>query len=451
MEAVALYEQGFGDDDLLNRKRSGERLSELLERVEDPVVVALDGPWGTGKSFFLQRWVGAHTMQNGGAATTVYFDAFAHDYLEDPLIALTGAVGSQLETDRTKGIWENAKRLAFQVARPAFRMAMAVGTAGATEVAGPIMDAAIESGAKSLESAADDFWKREEGRKAAMGEFRACLAALTSPSTEGAGDEKPLVVVVDELDRCRPDYALTILEVIKHFFAVPRVHFVLGTSLDALEKSVRARYGPDVDAASYLKRFITLKMQLADTLDDRGIQRAETEYFVKASRAMGIEQALIDEMKTHLRLAGKSAGITLRDVEKVMTSLVLLPRRKEMGSVLSGWRSLICSMALLKVMKPDFARAAIEGSASLKEVDQFYGFTPSMLGQEDAEDRSEYNHDAFVIRRFWEFALSGGRQPEAERDMVARQFDPFGSIRKTDILAAIERDFFRDFDLVSEA
>ena len=75
-DEVVLYETGF-DNDFLGRRKFGEILSEVLERIEDPLVVALDGPWGTGKSYFLKRWVGAHTKQNSGSALILYFNAFA--------------------------------------------------------------------------------------------------------------------------------------------------------------------------------------------------------------------------------------------------------------------------------------------------------------------------------------------------------------------------------------
>ncbi|WP_190238221.1 P-loop NTPase fold protein [Cereibacter johrii] len=78
-QEVELYQTGFGEEDQFNRQSSSKSLSELVERIEDPLVIALDGPWGTGKSYFLKRWVGAHKNENGGRATTVYFDAFAND------------------------------------------------------------------------------------------------------------------------------------------------------------------------------------------------------------------------------------------------------------------------------------------------------------------------------------------------------------------------------------
>lgn len=109
-----------------------------------------------------------------------------------------------------------------------------MGTAGATEIAGVIVDAGLEAGSKELEKAAGEFWKKEDGKRAAMEQFREALRKLTEP--EDGEAPKKLVVVIDELDRCRPDFALTLLEIVKHFFAVPHVHFVLGVNLRELQK-----------------------------------------------------------------------------------------------------------------------------------------------------------------------------------------------------------------------
>ncbi|MDG3576975.1 P-loop NTPase fold protein [Rhizobium sp. YJ-22] len=182
---MALYEEGFGESDLLGRKATGQRISELLERVEDPIVLAVDGPWGSGKSYFLKRWVGAHTVENSGAATTVYFDAFANDYLDDPLIGLTGAIGDRLPAGKPQKSWKKAKNVVATVARPALRIAAAFATAGVTEITGPLVDAAVEAAGKEAQDAAEAFWKREDGRRAAMLQFRAALSELTN-------DGKPL-------------------------------------------------------------------------------------------------------------------------------------------------------------------------------------------------------------------------------------------------------------------
>ncbi|MFV0408133.1 MAG: P-loop NTPase fold protein [Paracoccus sp. (in: a-proteobacteria)] len=241
-EVVDLYQQGFVSTDLLYRNQVGERLSELLERVEDPTVTALDGPWGSGKSHFLKRRVGAHQLENRGRAATVYFDAFANDFLNDPLIGLTGAIAERLPDAKPNAL-KAVKGAAAKLVRSILRMTAAAVTAGATEITGPAPDAMIANGGKEADKAIDVFWRRAEGRKAAMQQFQKALEQLTAPSASDQDDTKPLIVVIDELDRCRPDYALAVLKTIRHFFSVPHAHFVLGVNLDALEHMVRARYG----------------------------------------------------------------------------------------------------------------------------------------------------------------------------------------------------------------
>ncbi len=72
----------------------------------------------------------------------------------------------------------------------------------------------------------------------------------------------PLVVFVDELDRCRPDFAIKLIEVVKHLFDVPGVCFVVSTNMKQLSESVRAVYGGGFDAAHYLQRFFDLTYHL---------------------------------------------------------------------------------------------------------------------------------------------------------------------------------------------
>src|SRR3546814_13735172 len=76
-------------------------------------------------------------------------------------------------------------------------------------------------------------------------------------STEGReeANSSSLVVIIDELDRCRPDFALGVLVVLKHFFRAERVHFVLVTNLNHLLLSVPKRYGVGESAQEYIHNF----------------------------------------------------------------------------------------------------------------------------------------------------------------------------------------------------
>jgi len=256
-----LYKTGF-DGDLLDRAASGVALSGLVERIEDPMVIALDGGWGTGKSWFLKRWVGYHRNEHKGTARTVYFDAFAHDYLDDPLVALMGALLEVLaeDGDQTEAERNTLKDAVWKYGPAALQFSTKVAGALFKNYVGDLGDDLTDVGVDGVGTAAA-FWKHEETRRGAMEQFGAALQALTLPDGE-AGEARKLVIVADELDRCRPDYALSLLEVIKHFFAVDNVHFVLGVNLRELENMVKVRYGTQEGAALYLQKFVTLTMEL---------------------------------------------------------------------------------------------------------------------------------------------------------------------------------------------
>lgn len=435
---VALYEEGFGETDLLGRQATGQRISELLERVADPVVLAVDGPWGSGKSHFLKRWVGAHTVENGGTATTVYFDAFANDYLDDPLIGLTGAIGDRLPPGQPQRNWKKAKKVVATVARPALRIAAAFATAGVTEVTGPLIDAAVEAAGKEAQDAAEAFWRREDGRRAAMLQFRAALSEITK---EG----KPLIIVVDELDRCRPDYALSVLEVIKHFFAVERVHFILGVNLEALEQIVNVRYGTGINASDYLKRFVSLSLSLPQHVGNDLSAHASICYFRATAKEMGIEPKMSEVAGDLLSMTLKGTQISLRDIEKVLTRLVLLPQKKEFHRFYSGYQTLIISLVLWQVLKPELFRRALKRKLTVAEIEEFFGMTEDMLKR----DSETYKHDAYFLRGVWQLVLTGTVDVEEDKAHFAKTLDSFGRIGR--VMEMLERDYFGLFEISEPA
>ncbi len=261
---INLYEDDFSEPDVLDRAKIGRALSNLLMRFDDPVVVALDGQWGAGKTYFLKRWVGQHSKDHGAEGRVVYFDAFAHDYISDPLPALVSAVLERLPKSESKSKLENA---AYHVVKVGARFGLSMATNFATEVLPAVGDVVAEDLSDKVKDKVQSFWTKQASRQQEMEEFRAVLEQLAAPSKDQE-TARPLVIVIDELDRCRPDYALEVLEVIKHFFSVPHVHFVLGVNLKALENSVRARYGDKIDAEVYLRKFIQLKLELPSTVDE---------------------------------------------------------------------------------------------------------------------------------------------------------------------------------------
>ncbi|MBY6202306.1 KAP family NTPase [Maritalea mobilis] len=377
---IDLYQDGFDGVCQLDRASEGKKLSNLVEAISEPMVIAVDAPWGAGKSVFLKCWVGAHAKENNGTAKTVYFDAFKNDFMDDPLIGLTGTISERIETTgATKRHWENVKKAAFKLARPALKIGLALATAGATEVAGVVGDAGLNAGSDELEKASEAFWKKEDGRRAAMQSFREALEELAA--------ENKLVIVVDELDRCRPDYALNLLEVIKHFFDVPNVHFVLGVNLKELANSVRARYGVGVQADRYLQKFVTLSMPLVPRRGRYTSNRTQMRHFQNVSEGIGLfGDWKYNWLEEYLQYVDHHARLSLRDVEKIATLAMVTPE-PSLDSPASP--HFYIGLLVLQVLSPSAVESARQGKLT---GDEFFRVFELERRSTDTRDQRYEHH-----------------------------------------------------------
>jgi hypothetical protein len=366
-------EKGFDDTDdagqkldLLGRKPLGQKLTDLVDRIDQPLVIALDGGWGSGKSHFLKLWTGAHKKELSGKAEVIYFDAFEHDFLDDPLVSLV----SRLTVAGAEKTWDTkamaaVKRAALPLVKIVARVGLAVGTAGASEVANALGDAAIGKLADVTDAGIDQFWKAETNRIAAMQGFRKALTDLTTPKTEGDPVCK-IVFIVDELDRCRPDYALSMLEIIKHFFAVPNVHFVLGVNLGELENSVKARYGHEIDSHKYLQKFVSLTMTMPKGLGANPDVNASITYFTKGLDAIAGSADLCALCISTLTRPIIFQDVGLRDTQRLIAVIALLPRSLE--KKLFGYKLLVVGALYLKVIHPLVYKRLRTGKAVFQDV-----------------------------------------------------------------------------------
>jgi hypothetical protein len=300
----------------------------------------------------------------GGKAEVIYFDAFEHDFLDDPLVSLVAKLAKDAPA---RGFAANAMEKVKDAAGPLLklsaRIALAVGTAGGSEVVGAVGDAAIGAIGKTAEEKIDEFWKTETTRIAAMSEFRAALEALTI--REDAKTQK-IVFIIDELDRCRPDYALQMLEIIKHFFTVPNVHFVLGANKHALEHSVRSRYGQGQDATKYLQKFVMLTMSLPAFEPNRAGVLMTRMYYETIAGQYIRSADLKNLMNEYLEQIFLSDALSLRDIQRILTVVALAA--SEVENKVFGYRVLLVGSALLKVLHPSLFIKLRSHNAPLDDV-----------------------------------------------------------------------------------
>ena len=450
---IVLYEEGFGSSDVLDRKRVGKALSNLVARIDDPVVIALDGRWGTGKSYFLKRWVGAHKLENDGKATTVYFDAFANDYLSDPLPALVSALSDRISPSENEKL-AKLKAAAFKVMKPLARAGVALATYGASEVVNGAGEALIASVSDDARAGIDRYWEHEEGRRHAIQEFRLAISSLVDAGHKG--DEHAgasLVVVIDELDRCRPDYALELLEVLKHFFDVPGVQFVLGVNMKALENSVVARYGSNIDAEAYLKKFINIVLNLPSEVGDKHTKEpASLVYLDYLMNQMGTPKHLAPLIKTHIKMIRRTNFVSVREVGKIVSSVSLLREDVlQKDNWFKGYLEVAVTLVISRVLRPALFEKFVNATISDSELLDYFGATKSTITETiDGELNKDYHHPTFWAYMQWKFLVNNGRIEESEEGLtraIVQQFDNFGRLHDAQsIPRMIHRDWLDLFE-----
>lgn len=255
-------------NDLLNRKAPAEALTRLVQSFEGPCVLAVDADWGNGKTTFVNMW--GQSLINQGFPL-VDFNAWETDFSGNPFLALSAEITDGLERcGLPGGKSEELKRQAAAMLRSALPGAFAAGAAavGLNPHAGKEIAAALEAAVDARQS---EYTKAKKSRA----KFEKALkAAVNELAQEQKG--RPLIVMIDELDRCRPSYAVELLEAAKHFFSVDGIVFVLAINRSELVHSIQGLYGGGCDADGYLHRFIDVEVRLPDSDRARFIE-AEIE------------------------------------------------------------------------------------------------------------------------------------------------------------------------------
>jgi hypothetical protein len=271
-EFVVPIENPFANDKL-DRKKCADTLTNLVQNSPGPLVISLNGGWGTGKTVFLKIW--NQVLQNSGF-TTIYFNAWQDDYIHDPLIAIIGQIFNELKDSDLKKIAKSIKECAAPVFRATIFNALRTATVGIVEL--------NEDQLKLIsEKAVDEYVKAGEKLK----DLKERLGKLAHGVKEKG---KPLVIIIDELDRCRPTFAIELLEKVKHLFDTPGIFFVLGIDREQLGHSIKSVYGNEMDLNGYLRRFIDIEFILPEVklgifisylFNQFGLQ----EYFEKRKQA----------------------------------------------------------------------------------------------------------------------------------------------------------------------
>lgn len=282
--------------DPLHRKREIEDFLKMLIAVEPPYTFVIDAPWGSGKTFFVKQVARALQMTNPALSqdsakpsTTfgnideelhkkpylpIYFNAWEDDHFDNPILPILASIASATGEKSVKGGEDFRK-----------------GIIGAIEAAASLVgyggdiNGVIEnfSGANFLEQ-----YKNEK-------ELRGKIDELIKSNLPKIADRA--VIFIDELDRCRPEFAIKVLEQTKTLFQQENIVVVYSTDITQLAHSLQGIYGPRFDGRKYLERFYDKRLELnpikpADYLLYKGINTMDGYTFMDITiDLLGYKQA----------------------------------------------------------------------------------------------------------------------------------------------------------------
>ena len=349
--------------DIFGYAEYGSRLANIVRNLQTPLVLALTGGWGSGKSVFAKQWAGE--LQKSENTPVIYFDAFANDHQKNALFALAGEVmefigrRKKMAGKAGESIARIGKGVSGTLAECAARFAT-LGAAGVGDVS------------KAMKTALDKRMEDADKERDAVKKFR---DALENAAKELGGGQ-PLIFIVDELDRCRPDFALELLEKIKHLFSVPGVCFLVVTNLDKFKAVVQRAYGyNEEEARIYLDKFFHHVLLLPETKVNGGQIPVYTNYLWEKLNLPHERQ----ERKffiTWLTKLAEKYNFSLRDIERMFASITLtcvtMPKMDQAMTpclifVLTG----LCAM---RKAKPDLYQKVQAGLLSAHEFKQFMGY-----------------------------------------------------------------------------
>lgn len=369
-----ITELTFNKRDEFSRKQIAEKAITLLTAEIDISPMVIDGGWGTGKTEFCHKLI--NLMKENDSHHVIYIDAFKADHANEPLMAILAEVIKVLPS-------EEAKQGFIKKALPAVRFGLkTVAKAGvshllrqdAADVANDFdkeiqktADKAIDA---TVESLLKDHVKAEQNLKALQ-------EALREIATE-----KPIVLFVDELDRCRPDFAVDMLEIMKHTFGVEGVSFVLVTNTQQLKASINHCYGSSVNAQRYLDKFLKFSFKLSEAHSPNNYHYthvSESHFRGMVNKSPLLEKCRLfdDGVFSVIKHLIKLHNISLREIETFVRNLeiyqTLTSNEGVADNIIFGYKLLRIFGVWTFTFNPKLAHDILSEQVNARELGTFLG------------------------------------------------------------------------------
>ena len=367
--------------------------------------MVLDGEWGTGKSVFAAQWAGL--LRNQGHEV-VYLDAFECDAHDDAFFALFAPIYRSISSD------DQVRKLVVNAGLELLRTV--AGNAG-IPLAGAILDHITTT--KGADDVLQARLNRVEQEASAISEFRkalakACQSMTQRPELPDGDDANPrLIFLIDELDRCRPTFALSVLERMKHIFNAEEICFVLVTHLKELAAMVKHAYGLE-EPERYLEKFYHLRIDFAhlresgSTSDKANVRDKYHNYLCER---FDLPREYDELTSLTIRNLNETKQPSLRSQERATVNLFLYDSAGRCAAI-PDMLKFAAALCMMRCVDFELYRMAAKGQMTYENVNPFLELDRWNSSDEERRD----------IEAWWRLVTNEGEDgasPEVKRRMNA--------------------------------
>lgn len=235
-------------------KLEPSKIIEELENNSDYIQrIFIDAPWGMGKSFFskaLKEKIEKGNETRGEEIKFININAWETDYFSDPMKSMVGEINSniRLSSETTEKAEQILKKGLTIFGKSIINKGLE--KLGIDETKRKELETLFKEVTQFETSELKDY----KNYKELVDKFKECLSL-----------EKELkVIVIDELDRCKPTYAIELLETIKHFFGVKNIIFVFLVNKEQLKSIASTSYLTEDKCSEYFEKFFDIQFNLPE-------------------------------------------------------------------------------------------------------------------------------------------------------------------------------------------
>lgn len=336
---IKINENNIFENDTLSREDTIKDLSKIIISNTEPFVFSINASWGSGKTTFVKMWQMYLKKQHN--VNSIYFSAWEDDFSKEPLISILGELNTyfknafpinSIKRSKLKDMLNKSGKVVAKVTPAVIKGA----TGGLLD-----LDAGYEAGISALsEGVAKELIEKYSEEKNVLREFKQSIENVLKENDK----DKPFIIFIDELDRCRPLYSIELLERIKHVFGINNLTFVLSMDKKQLSESIKSQYG-NIDTDNYLRRFIDLEYNLVNSDINKFCDSLYSKFELKKIlKLKDIEEFRDNDNFFHLTIFKKLSTLlylSLRQIEQIFTKLHIIFSTMDKGLSQSYFRVFI--------------------------------------------------------------------------------------------------------------